>query len=524
VTISSATVFGSFSGPITAPADVTLVGTFFDAADIEIAEVDDATGVATPLTAASDYTAALAASPPSSITLTVIRDIASGKTWRWRRSSAVVQPTDLSATTKLDMEGLERSLDRLSTQVQDVDATANSSVRVPVEDAGMDMVLPNVEARKGNLLAFDSATGKPTATDPTTLVPGTVNLGSWILSSAILESTSAAQFTQTAGALINFGPVQGSASYEGRIPSGGLLGAFIAPGTHGKVLRSAASIGGTTEVKPVWALPPLDPYYLFGLNVSVPTTTTLTVSAGSAYPSGAASERPDMRLASSLTKSLNTAGNWASGASGNAFPGAALGAVDTWYHVFLLALADGTVDVGCDTSVTASNLLADSGVTTWSSSGTVYYRRIGSVRTATTGATFEPMTQLGPMVFWSVPWEESPASSTSRTLVTMRGLPPDVRTIAWGTIDTTAVAASDSVYVSNPDHADLPPVAPGAAVTRSVNSLATAYADNSTLSGTNNFVQMSDTQQRLGVRRDSTTGVSRINVVGYFDPRGTWGE
>ncbi len=44
---------------------------------------------------------------------------------------------------------------------------------------------------------------------------------------------------------------------------------------------------------------------------------------------------------------------------------------DTWYHLFVIKKADGTVDAGYDTAVNAANLLTDTGYT--------YYRRVASL-------------------------------------------------------------------------------------------------------------------------------------------------
>jgi hypothetical protein len=76
-----------------------------------------------------------------------------------------------------------------------------------------------------------------------------------------------------------------------------------------------------------------------------------------------------MMLASAITKQIDAA--WAAGsAAGGLFSGSVANA--TWYHVFLIRKdADGTIDAGFDTSVTAANRPA----------GYTAYRRIGSVLT-----------------------------------------------------------------------------------------------------------------------------------------------
>ena len=66
---------------------------------------------------------------------------------------------------------------------------------------------------------------------------------------------------------------------------------------------------------------------------------------------------------------------WAAGTNAGGFPtGLGVVAADTWYHNFIIMKLDGTVDSGFDTSLIATNLLADA-------TDFVYYRRIGSVLT-----------------------------------------------------------------------------------------------------------------------------------------------
>jgi hypothetical protein len=73
-----------------------------------------------------------------------------------------------------------------------------------------------------------------------------------------------------------------------------------------------------------------------------------------------------------ITKQIDA--NWAEGDDSGGFPSALTLAADTWYHLFAIMKDDYTVDAGFDTSLTATNLLADA-------TSYTYYRRIGSVLT-----------------------------------------------------------------------------------------------------------------------------------------------
>jgi hypothetical protein len=76
-----------------------------------------------------------------------------------------------------------------------------------------------------------------------------------------------------------------------------------------------------------------------------------------------------MRLASSITKQIDV--DWAEGTAAGGFPSALTLSIDTWYHFFVIAKTDGTVDAGWDTSLSATNLLADA-------TGYTLFRRVAS--------------------------------------------------------------------------------------------------------------------------------------------------
>lgn len=96
---------------------------------------------------------------------------------------------------------------------------------------------------------------------------------------------------------------------------------------------------------------------------------------------------------------------------------------DTWYHVFIIAKPDGTTDVGFDTSIDATNLLADA-------VGYTLFRRRGSVRT---GAALDilPFLMNGDIVSWkeAIVVEVFPGVSPVYVPVTILA-PPDVFTEA----------------------------------------------------------------------------------------------
>lgn len=91
---------------------------------------------------------------------------------------------------------------------------------------------------------------------------------------------------------------------------------------------------------------------------------------------------------------------WAAGNGAGGMNDAEAVAQDTSYHVHILGKPDGTTEAGFDTSVTATNLLADAAVV---AAGYTLYRRIGNVRTLDAAATIVPFFQHGDLFMWSDP-------------------------------------------------------------------------------------------------------------------------
>lgn len=111
--------------------------------------------------------------------------------------------------------------------------------------------------------------------------------------------------------------------------------------------------------------------YINGLITSNDTDTNhdINITAGKARSSD---DTDDIILGTEITKKIDA--NWSAGDDAGGFPSSLTLSADTWYHIFVIAKADGTTDAGFDTSLSATNLLSDA-------SGYTKYRRIGSVLT-----------------------------------------------------------------------------------------------------------------------------------------------
>ena len=121
-----------------------------------------------------------------------------------------------------------------------------------------------------------------------------------------------------------------------------------------------------------------------------------------------------MNVTAAFVKQINA--DWAEGDDAG---GLATGArsvadtpnVNTWYHLFLIhKTADGTIDGGFDTSLTATNLLADA-------TGYSGYRRIGSVLTDGSSNIIN-FTQFGDEFLWKDMAEEFEDINISASPVT----------------------------------------------------------------------------------------------------------
>lgn len=147
------------------------------------------------------------------------------------------------------------------------------------------------------------------------------------------------------------------------------------------------------------------------------------------------------KLNTTLVKQIDV--DWAEGTNDGGFPSGLTLTADTWYHVFSLAKADGTVDAGFDTLLAATNLLADS-----TPAGFVFFRRIGSVLTDAS-ANILAFYQFDDYFIWDAPPADAgavPATFTSLILST----PPDVNTRAKISIGANGAGGGDTfVLVKN---------------------------------------------------------------------------
>lgn len=202
-----------------------------------------------------------------------------------------------------------------------------------------------------------------------------------------------------------------------------------------------------------------------------------------------------LTLSSAITKQIDV--DWAEGDGDGGFPSGLTIANDTWYHLFVIAKADGTTDAGFDTSLTAANLLADA-------TGYTKYRRVGSVLTDASANILDfTATDIGGAL--RVVWKDAKldvdvtnlgTSQVSYTMSSPIGIP--CLLYGYGSIVTNA-ASVVMLDLSQTDSAPNVNNPPGIAFIRQ------------TEADTNNFICQTNTSSEVGLR--STIGSTEINVI-----------
>lgn len=181
---------------------------------------------------------------------------------------------------------------------------------------------------------------------------------------------------------------------------------------------------------------------------------------------------------------------------------------DTWYHFFIIAHTDGTVDAGFDKDPDAVELLDDSGYT--------HYRRIGSVLTDSGGPpeAITPFRQRGDEFLWQVPttdWDSEGNLDTAEASPTVK-TPPDIITEAILNVCSEGIASASWILIYS-DY--MTTVAPSFATNALSNIGGITNADRAG--------QMhigTDTSSTVRARASVNNSDVRIATMGWIDPRG----
>lgn len=245
--------------------------------------------------------------------------------------------------------------------------------------------------------------------------------------------------------------------------------------------------------------------HIDGLVLAFSSGSVINVAAGQCADSTGAYL---LSLSSTVSKTLQTSGSWAAGSGSNGLDTGSR-ALNTWYHVHLIAKADGTsADVLISTSASAPTM----------PSTYTLRRRIGSVRTDGTNNVVM-FYQRGDNFLWSAPQDDVSALNPGTAAVTRTlSTPSGVRTLALVSVGFDATATGDNpsaIYLSDLDQANSSPsVTVNTYVCYSTsahiaNTIGRAEVWTNTSSQIRSRLQLSATNTRL-----------RIQTHGWRDPRG----
>jgi len=245
--------------------------------------------------------------------------------------------------------------------------------------------------------------------------------------------------------------------------------------------------------------------HLSGLTLSNGTDADhdIDIAVGEAKDSG---NTTDLSLSSIMTKQIDAA--WSSGTNAGGMATGVTLSPDTWYHVYLVELDAGGTDAGFDTSTTAANLVATSGIAS-------AYRRIGSVLTDGS-SNILGFTQFEDEFIFDTQVINvgGTALGTSRVLQTVTTpLGFETRAIL-GLIGV--VAGSSASVIITLTHPNVTNVAP----TNSIGNNAgenSADANGTWAAGTH--IVRTNTSSQVAFRQNFNSTVY-INTNGYYDPRG----
>lgn len=221
-----------------------------------------------------------------------------------------------------------------------------------------------------------------------------------------------------------------------------------------------------------------------------------------------AADSQNIRMTNNIIKQIDA--NWAEGDSAGGFPSGLTLSNNTWYHVFVIAKTDGTVDAGFDTSLTATNLLADA-------TGYTKYRRVGSVITdGSANIRAFAATEMGGgdlYVSYSDPSLDVSVTDLSTTAVLYTiATPLGIKTLAHYRSNAVAAGNTVIVLVSSPDNSDEAPSV-SAAPLISIRSPANA------VEGVSIESQMTNTSSQLRARATTSSTTFRLSVFAFTDFR-----
>lgn len=196
--------------------------------------------------------------------------------------------------------------------------------------------------------------------------------------------------------------------------------------------------------------------------------------------------------------------NWATGTNAGGFPSGLTLTADTWYHRFIVDKTDGTFSFGWDSSLTATNLLADTGGTK--------YRRIGSDLTDGS-SNIIPTTQNGDDFYWDSPPKDVETTLSTSAVLTTLSVPLGVSVISMCNYQFRNDGDEGYVYVSNPAVDDEAPS------NGSTPPFGTFKNDVARSDSSKDYVR-TNTSSQVRARASVSMELWKIATLGWADTRG----
>lgn len=215
---------------------------FFAAGDLEVVDRTDATGAETVLVLDTHYAVVGGGGGTGSVLLAA--PSAPAHTYVVRRVTARAQQTDYVENSAFPADSHEQALDRAMMVAQEADRDANDALLYPKTDpAASKGRLPSSVARKGMLLSFDAATGKPDVVSPADLDLATVTA----FIATLLDDGDAEAARATLGALADPLAARGDLLYEGpdgpaRLPGAGTAFGLLSCDADDPVWRTLSAL------------------------------------------------------------------------------------------------------------------------------------------------------------------------------------------------------------------------------------------------------------------------------------------
>lgn len=217
----------------------------------------------------------------------------------------------------------------------------------------------------------------------------------------------------------------------------------------------------------------------------------LTISAGRAKDS---INSIDIILNVAITKRIDN--SWAEGTDQGGFPSVLSLSPDTWYHVFIIRrTADGNTDAGFDTSLSATNLLADA--TSYSE-----FRRVGSVLTDGS-SNIHPFIQVKDRFFYDTAIIETTTAPGVSLEDIVISTPLDLQTFAVIAVTATFSGTTTTIY--------------SVAIKGLTDNGYTACRGRSNAGGQFDTIILTDTNSTMQHSSDNTNAFL-FETLGWIDP------